>query len=171
MKKLILLLLIAAASLSAQTVLDTHEWGNNSGRWWSHVDTTYYKGLTGYTTIGGNSFLTWPYASLFLTLADTVTTDSEDSTCVSICVYQSPVNDLTTAVFVDSLTFKGTGVTTYTNMTATGRYGTSLDVPFLECRYTWFRLHKQAGNRTIKYNRCISTWTGWNGTSGIISTY
>ena len=177
MKRLLFIFMLVSTILLAQSAIENHEWMANSGRWWVHVDTTYYMGYTGTTTIGGEAFMTWPFASLFVTLSDTVTTligggaDASDSTNVSILVFQSPTNDITTAVFVDSLTLKGTSTTEYTVLSAAGRYGSSLNFPFLECRYTWFKLHKMVGNRARKYNRCISTWSGWNSTAGIISTY
>lgn len=172
MKKILALVLLLCSLSFAQTAKDSHEWGNNSGRWWTHKDTTYYHGSPDTTYIGGESFYTWPFVSLFITLDDTVAVhDSEDSTNCSVYIFQSPTNDVTTSVFVDSLTFRGSGATAYTTITAAGTYGASLDTPFLECRYLWFGIHTWGDSRKLLNNRCISTWTGWNGTSSIISTY
>lgn len=168
MKRLTFLFLLLSSICLAQSNIEMHEWGNNSGRWWTHRDTTYYKSGNDTTMIGGGAFYTWPYTSLFLSVDDTVTSDANDSTAFSVYMFQSPDNDLTTAVFVDSLTFRGVSTKTYTTISAAGRYGLGLEFRYLPCRYTWFCIRELAGNRVIKYNRCISTWTGFSPTASTI---
>lgn len=170
MKKILLFAVLLFASLAfGQNALEMHEWGNNSGRWFVKLDTTYFKGADDTTLVGGDAFYTWPYASLFLTVSDTVAAD--DSLAFSVKMYQNFKNDFTTAVYIDSLTFYSRTATTYTAISAVGTYGASFPTPFLEARYTWLVLRSVVGNRALDGNYVISALTGWSSTSGIISVY
>lgn len=169
MKRVLLVVMLLASLAVGQTALEMHEWGNNSGRWFVKLDTTYFSGADDTTLVGGDAFYTWPYASLFLTVGDTIAAD--DSIAFSVKMYQNFKNDFTTAVYIDSLTFHSSTATTYAGISAVGNYGASFPTPFLEARYTWLVLRSVVGNRVLDGNYVISALTGWSSTSGIISVY